>query len=181
MTRAVFLDLETTGLYPKQGSILEIAMIVVEVPRLVEVARFSTVCRPLSVEHVAKADARVKEMHSASGLWADVTRATKTAAQVEPELCIWLLNQTGGEKVYLAGSNPDFDRRWLEEHMPNLARKLHYRNFDVNTFFILREWIAGKQKTGTKHRALDDCEQAIQGVRSHLDWMASVFRPRAAG
>lgn len=175
MTRAVFLDLETTGLWPKHGSILEIGAVVVEVPRLTKVARTVFVCRPNDVEHIAKADAKVKQMHSESGLWADVAKATRTAAQVEPELCVWLLNQTGGERVYLAGSNPDFDRRWLEEHMPNLARKLHYRNFDVNTFFILREWIAGKEKHGTKHRALADCEQAIQGVRDHLNWCARVF------
>lgn len=183
MTRAVFLDLETTGLYLKQGSILEIALIVVEVPRLTEVARFSTVCAPNDWTQLQKMDPVVVKMHTESGLLAELQacRATlRTASQVEPALCVWLLNQTGGEKVYLAGSNPDFDRRWLEEHMPNLARKFSHRNFDVNTFFILREWIAGKEKHGTKHRALDDCLQAIQGVRDHLNWCASVFRPRSA-
>ena len=181
MTRAVFLDIETTGLYPKQGSILEIALIVVEVPRLTEVARFSTVCAPNDWTQLQKMDPVVVKMHTESGLLAEYQAERTTplfkAAHSEPELCVWLLNQTGGETVYLAGSNPDFDRRWLEEHMPNLARKLHYRNFDVNTFFILREWIAGKEKHGTKHRALDDCLQAIQGVRDHLNWCASVFRP----
>lgn len=175
MTRAVFLDVESTSLNAKQGSILEIAMIVVEVPRLTEVARTSFVCRPVDVSHLQKMDAVVVKMHTESGLLAEVAKATRTAPEVEPELCVWLLNQTGGEKVYLAGSNPDFDRRWLEEHMPNLARKLSHRNFDVNTFFILREWIAGKEKHGTKHRALADCEQAIQGVRDHLNWCARVF------
>lgn len=175
MTRAVFLDVETTSINAKQGSILEIGVIVVEVPRLTEVARTSFVCRPVDVAHLQKMDPVVVRMHTESGLLAEVAKATRTAPDVEPELCVWFLNQTGGEKVYLCGSNPDFDRRWLEAHMPNLSRKLSHRNFDVNTFFILREWIAGKEKHGTEHRALADCEQAIQGVRDHLNWCARVF------
>jgi oligoribonuclease (3'-5' exoribonuclease) len=184
--KLICLDLETTGLteaLPRE-SILELAAIVVEAPRLTEVARFHSLVKPDPL-HLKQMDPFVVAMHTKSGLLADLAGAIgagtlRTAAELEPEFKVWLLNQTEGQRCYLMGSNPEFDRAFLRAHMPNVARQLHYRNFDVNSFHILREMIAGKEKTGTEHRAMADCEQAIRAYAEFLNWMRDVFKGRPA-
>lgn len=54
----------------------------------------------------------------------------------------------------LAGSNPGFDRDWLEEWMPGFSKLIHYRSFDMNTLYYF--FGTKKEKDARPHRALDD-------------------------
>jgi oligoribonuclease len=176
--KMVFLDLETTGLAPSApgAAILEIAMVVVEVPRFVEVDHFSVpVARlpGLKVDHGC--DEYVTKMHTESGLFADILAHGVQRQQAEDLAVAFYNRHCSGTSSYLGGSNPDFDRRWLDVWMTTLSRKLHYRNFDVNSLFILREYLTGRVKGNAKHRALDDCRQAIAGVHAHFTYMRQLF------
>jgi len=192
----IFLDLETTGLLARLDFPLEIAMTAVQTPRFNVVDTFWSPIDPGGLKNPDGEDwetrladnAFVTEMHTKSGLLAEL-RARKEGdpyatlknaearalAFVDKQVKHVAPNARGERRPYLAGSNPDFDRRFLEAYFPALARKFHYRNLDVNSLFILRELLADRPKSEAAHRALDDCEQARNGVLAHFEWMRSVF------
>lgn len=184
---AIFLDLETTGLYPTDpgANILEIGMLAVEVPTFREIDAWSSVVVDLHqlTDVLAGCDDYVRKMHTESGLARDLEAEaakqpgplTCRAFDVQQAAIAFYNKHASGRKVYLCGANPDFDRCWLDHKMPQLARKFHYRPFDTNAFFILREYLIGAEKHGQRHRALDDCRQAVQVVHDHFDLMRKLF------
>lgn len=193
---ALFLDLETTGLFPNApgARILEIGMLAVEVPSFREIEAWSSVVvHPdaavgLTHDVLAGCDDYVRNMHTENGLKGDLISATAemklgcsgpTLARAQDQALAFYNRHASGRRVYLAGANPDFDRRWLEYHMPVLAKKFHYRGFDTNAFFILREYLFGAEKSGQKHRVIGDCRQAVQVVRDHFDLMKQLFGGKA--
>jgi oligoribonuclease (3'-5' exoribonuclease) len=185
---ALFLDLETTGIFPNVpgARILEIGMLAVEVPTFREIEAWSTTIANIdSADVLAGCDDYVRNMHTENGLKADLEMrpgsfGSPVALGPAQDSAIAFYNRhASGRRAYLAGANPDFDRRWLEYHMPNLARKFHYRGFDTNAFFILREYLFGAEKSGQKHRVLGDCRQAVQVVRDHFDLMKKLFSAKA--
>jgi oligoribonuclease len=190
----IFLDLETTGLLPNTAgaNILEIGMLAVTAPSFKETAAWSSVVFDLHqlTDVLVGCDDYVRNMHTQNGLKADLEAVLETSKRVGthvlPRLmkvqqdAITFYKTQGASRVYLCGSNPDFDRRWLEFHMPQLARLFHYRNLDVNSLFILKEMLVGKQKGNAKHRVLDDCRQAVRGIHDHFTFMRELFGPRPA-
>jgi oligoribonuclease len=178
----LFLDLETTGLNPQDpgAAILEVAMVACQVPTFREIDHFTTpVARPYQGGDVLTGcDDYVRKMHTESGLAAEIASGMPRK-DAEQAAIAFYNKHCSGARVYLGGSNPDFDRRWLDFHMPALAKKFHYRNLDINSLFILKEYLIGREKSGTAHRALADCRQAIQGVHDHFTFMRQVFGPKA--
>lgn len=196
---AIFLDLETTGLYANgQGAaILEIGMLAVEVPTFREIDSWSSVLVELDRldDPLKGCDDYVRNMHTENGLKRDLENAIEASRLHQQALAyaplprLFDVQQTAisfynkhasGRKVYLAGAKPSFDRSWLDIHMPALSKKFHYREFDTNAFFILREYLIGAEKSGQRHRVLDDCRQAVKVVHEHFDLMRQLFgRPKA--
>jgi oligoribonuclease (3'-5' exoribonuclease) len=84
------------------------------------------------------------------------------------------------ERSPMFGCNPRFDRAFLNVHMNALERKFHYRSLDVNALWLLREYLTGadptREKAGTAHRALADCEQAVKNVHDHFEWMSLLLK-----
>lgn len=194
---AIFLDLETTGLFPKEAgaAILEIGMLAVEVPSFREIDSWSTVVISNAAQlndPLAGCNDFVRTMHTENGLAKDLAFLASpqaptalvqaaTPARVQAAAEAFYLKHASGKRVYLGGAKPDFDRAWLEIHMPSLAKKFHYRGFDTNAFFILREYLVGVEKSGQAHRVLDDCRQAVKVVHEHFSFMKTLFaRPPAA-
>lgn len=187
---AIFLDLETTGLYPKEAgaAILEIGMLAVEVPSFREIDSWSSVMITNGgqlKDPLAGCNDFVRDMHTKNGLAKDLAdaiatsqrigRVTPTLAEAQALAIDFYNRHASGRRVYLAGANPDFDRGWLDVHMTGLAKKFHYRGFDTNAFFILREYLFGVEKSGQKHRVLGDCRQAVKVVHDHMDLMRALF------
>ncbi len=178
----IFLDLETTGLDEATGEILEIGMLAVNPRNLQELAAWSTPVNPSSGFY-AKMDPRVVEMHTASGLLEELRGPrsyTKLEAGGLPGLAqaeAWAIacfDNWGGATVDgkspLCGSNPGFDRRWLRRWMPALEQRFLYRDFDSNFTFQLARFVFGQdtKKEHTHHRALADCRQSVQTIRTFL-------------
>lgn len=186
----LFGDTETTGLVPTapNATILELGLLAVEVPSFREVDAWSSVvvAPGRASDVLAGADDYVRNMHTASGLKAELEAALRPAASggaipdlasVQAKAIQFFLKHCAGRKAYLGGANPSFDQDWLRVHMPQLIGKFHYRPFDTNAFFQLREALLGPaEKTNQRHRVLDDCRQAVKVVHEHFDLMAELFK-----
>lgn len=175
------IDLETTGkdtkLDPNENVILEVAVVVLDdelnplevwtstiYPEKSPVGCKGPSIRKLCSDHVF-------DMHRSTGLIDDdgvvqdnpiplaeaeisimkiVSKRFRTAAMVD--------------RPTLLGHSIQFERRFLEVHMPHLSALLHYRQLDARSIELLApelEW----GKADTKHRALSDIMHSIAVLR----------------
>ncbi len=193
MNRLLFLDCETTGLSPESDELLEVGMVVVEVPTFeikaeTHFVRHFELKPALTKDHHFKTRAggemyihpKVVQMHKANGLWEACKRSQLDDYQKMDALVrAWILEQ-GCDGSVLAGANPDFDRRFLRKFLPATERGLHYRNFDTNTFWLLQGFLTGEDMRRDKpasHRAIDDCKDAVAVVETHFDFFERLLQP----
>jgi oligoribonuclease len=181
MPNLIFCDCETTGLSEAKDYIVEIALVAVELPTFKVVARYTSVVLPPMWPSVKRnLNEKVAAMHTASGLMAELDAlssaaggdaAPRNAALVQTEALAFFHQHAPRTLAWqspLAGANPDFDRRFLRGRMPQLHQTFHYRNFDVRSITQLQDWVFGETHRESPHRALPDCEKAIQDIRSVL-------------
>lgn len=165
-SKFLWLDLETTGLVPGAGRILELAIASVddEDPEMPELLATSVVLGYPGIDWSTFAiDPYVQRMHSDNGLWADVAASDVSLAEVEE----WLLSQFPQRGIVLAGSSVHFDLGWIRCHMPRFAARLSHRIFDISTIVAMaRTWYGYEPVEGpAAHRALADIRVSIDRAR----------------
>ena len=175
-----WVDVETTGLDPERGSVLEVGIILTDMA-IVEIAEWSRV-----VAFWGPVDEAISTMHgpTGSGLLAPDSyhdcndgwyTGTNEARASHPSVVAetgaeWLRSHCGDVAPLWGGRNPHFDRGWLRHHMPALHDAIHYRSIDETTLRITLAAWAGikvpKAESGTaKHRVLDDLRESLRVSR----------------
>lgn len=165
-----WIDLETTGLYPDNGRILELAIILTRLD-LSEVARASWVvfCTP---ERLCYLSREVEEMHRKSGLLDDLASAHphRNAPEAAQYQCVKLINDHSPTQAILAGYRVGFDRKWLVRWMPLLEARLSDYTLDVSCWRKVMSAMGVKTPPRPKpvtHRAIDDCDAALEEMRGY--------------
>ena len=98
-------------------------------------------------------------------------RDGKPVAEVEKEL-LEFVGQNFGQEIYLAGNSIHQDRKFLEQEMPELNKKLHYRMLDVSAWKIYFENALKKKFVKPEnHRALDDINGSIEEFKWYLTFL----------
>jgi oligoribonuclease len=198
MSTLIFADLETTGLreYDPKQLVLEIGLLAVSEPDFTEIDYYHTAIQwmPAQLDE-AGMDPFVKEMHTKSGLLGEIKaepmrlRATgglPTLGQAQVEAKAFInrhinhvqVDEKGRPELVLCGANPEFDRRWMNVYLPDLASKFHYRSFDINSLWMLNRWLLGGErvKFGQAHRALADCREAVATVHRFIQAFGDATR-----
>jgi oligoribonuclease len=168
------MDLEMTGLDPVTNVIVEIATIVTD-DELAIVAE-----GPDLVVHAAGAQLAlmpdvVRDMHTKSGLLAQIEASTITLEQAGAETLEFIKAHVPEPRtVPLCGNSIGTDRRFLAAHLPAIEDHLHYRSVDVSTIKELaRRWYPEVLKAAptkaTTHRALDDIRESITELRFYRE------------
>ena len=176
----LWIDLEMTGLDPACCDIVEVATMLTG-DDLELLAEGPCLVIHQSDEVLGAMSEHVRELHTRSGLLEQVRSSPVTLREAEAEVLAFVRRHCAEHQTLLAGNSVWKDRMFLERHMPELVRYLHYRMIDVSTVKELaRRWYgpAGKapDKAG-QHRALDDIRESIAELRWYRD---EIFVPPAS-
>lgn len=144
----ILVDIETTGLVPKDGHVLELGMAYYS-PQLEMRDMFQSLVLSKTalsfIEDGWSRDDFAYKMHDSSGLLADLDALGKPGPEVDPENVArsamhWLTNcgVNSAMKVPMTGNSVHFDKEWLTYHMPDLAKMFGYRTIDASS---MREYV----------------------------------------
>lgn len=176
MRRPKFLwfDLETTGLDPHEGTILEWAAVLCEDTKGgdFEIFERSTgvVHHPSKGLDTLPINDYVRDMHERNGLWADVAKARDSIENADSFLaCVaHTLGEGVPHSVMLAGSSVHFDLAYCRVHLPKFSALLSHRVFDVRTLRTAVDTWGTTDVDWPKrdaHRALPDVLTTIEECR----------------
>jgi oligoribonuclease len=169
-----WMDLEMTGLDPARHVIVEIACLITD-DELVVVAEGPDLVVHQPPEALALMDDVVREMHTKSGLLAEIEASTLTLEEAGAQTLAFLKEHIPEPRtVPLCGNSIGTDRRFLATQLPEIEEWLHYRSIDVSTIKELaRRWYpkvldAAPKKAGS-HRALGDIHESVDELRFYRE------------
>jgi oligoribonuclease len=174
----VWIDCEMTGLNLATDALVEIACIVTDGELNALDEGIDVVIKP-PAEALDEMPDVVREMHTASGLLAELPSGLTLAEAQEQVLTYVRQHVPESRKVPLCGNSIATDRAFLARDMPELDNFLHYRMIDVSSIKELaRRWyprvyFASPEKHGG-HRALADIKESIRELRYYRE---AVFVP----
>ena len=169
--KLLWIDLEMTGLDPKKDKILEVAAIATDM-KLNEIATY---------EAIIKVDEELMKSRMVGDFWEKNSGSRdaliaqnasgKPVSEVEKAL-LDFLDKNFGKEIYLAGNSIHQDRKFIENEMPELNKRLHYRMLDVSAWKIYFENALGKKFIKPEnHRALDDINGSIEELKWYLTFL----------
>lgn len=176
--RIVWIDCEMTGLSLERDALIEVAALVTDYELNQLGDGVDLVIKP-PAEALEQMDAFVRDMHTTSGLLADLDRGITledAQAQVLAYVREWVPEP---RRAPLGGNTVGTDRGFLARDMPELEAHLHYRVIDVSSIKELsrrwypRAYFNAPKKSGG-HRALADIRESIAELRYYRE---AVFVP----
>lgn len=167
-TNLVWMDLEMSGLDPKNCVILEIATLITD-KDLNLVAQGPALVIHQPAEILEGMDSWNKKHHKESGLWEAVLNSKTTLAEAEQQTLDFVSQHCKAKSSPLCGNTIYQDRRFLIEYMPKLEGYLHYRLVDVSTIKeLVKRWYGPEFQAPTKkqkHKALDDILETVEELK----------------
>lgn len=167
---ALILDTETTGNMP-DSELIEIGMVMLDVPSLVELGEFTIVIEPSPEQFSAMmAKQVVREMHEKNGLLDDLIAHKGVHPDVADAMIMKWLDQFTIERTHIpyGGSGvAHFDRQYIAKQLPRLNRRITYWALDVGSvrrIFALQGASTASIDAKT-HRALDDAKVHAEELR----------------
>ena len=171
--RLVWIDCEMTGLDIERDALIEIACLVTDGQLNVLDEGIDLIIKP-PAEALESMEDVVREMHTTSGLLAELPGGIAVAEAAELVLGYVRKHVTEARKVPLCGNSIATDRWFIARDMPELDAYLHYRMVDVSSLKELaRRWyprvyFASPVKLGG-HRALADIKESVQELRYYRE------------
>jgi oligoribonuclease len=171
-TKLLWVDLEMTGLSPKEDVLLEVAAEITDF----DFKTLESYEARIAQDHdtvVARMQQNIwwREYPENRDEFLNKLGEGKGLAVVEQELITLVEKHFGDEPAVLAGNSIYNDRLFIKQWMPALDLKLHYRMLDVSSFKILMQ---GKYQQvfekDSKHRAFDDIQASIAELQHYIDW-----------
>lgn len=177
--RMVWIDCEMTGLSLSDDALIEVAALVTDSELNILGDGVDIVVRP-PAQALTTMPEVVREMHTASGLLAELDGGT-TLADAEAQVLAYIREHVPDVgKAPLCGNSVSTDRGFLLRDMPTLEAYLHYRIVDVSSIKELaRRWYPrayfNSPKKNGNHRALADIHESIAELRYYRE---AVFVPQ---
>ncbi|MBC7512750.1 oligoribonuclease [Candidatus Saccharibacteria bacterium] len=168
--KLLWMDLEMTGLEPKQDRILEVAVIATDW-NFKELATYTAVKKvgPNLLKERMVGDFWEKFPSVRDALIAQNIDG-KNGRTVENELLAFIDEHFAPDtRILLAGNSIHQDRKFIENEWGRLDARLHYRMLDVSAWKVV---FGGKYKKQfakpEAHRALEDIRGSIEELQYYL-------------
>ncbi|OPF67859.1 oligoribonuclease [Streptomyces antioxidans] len=176
--RMVWIDCEMTGLSLANDALIEVAALVTDSELNILGDGVDIVVRPPAEALVTMVEV-VREMHTASGLLAELESGTTLEDAQDQVLAYIREHVPEAGKAPLCGNSVGTDRGFLLRDMPTLESYLHYRIVDVSSIKELaRRWYPrayfNSPKKNGNHRALADIHESIAELRYYRE---AIFVP----
>lgn len=168
----IWLDLETTGLDPRESTIVEVA------------AFGAQLDKPFDLTHLYEAviyhdgvglSPFIEEMHSKTGLL-EACKHSATVLDVAGEKLRRAILDYCGEDVpaTLAGATVHFDLGFIRHHWPDVAKWLSRRVYDTSAIGMFCESL-GMPPLGRAegHRAANDVYQCVERAKRCAEWLGN--------
>ena len=163
----VWIDLEMTGLNPKEERIIEIATIVTD-SNLNILDEGPNIAIKQDKKFLDGMDEWNTTQHTSSGLLDSVLQSVVSTREAEIETLEFISKYVGRGKSPMCGNTVSHDRRFLSKYMPRLEAYFNYRHIDVSSFKeVAVRWMNEAQiyeKKGS-HRALGDIKESVEELR----------------
>lgn len=166
------VDLETTGLDQGNDHILEVAYAPLDAQfqKLADTKSFVIEMTPAARERLMGND-YTREMHRSNGLIRESLDGGLPLAIVEKIILNAVSAQPWADgRLTVFGSSVHFDLRFLQVHMPELSKWLHYRVLDVTTLLSFADaaGVPREEDREVAHRAAADIDWSIETAQRIL-------------
>lgn len=170
-----WVDIETFGLNIHTDPIIEVGIKVTD-------SRLETVCenswliwspfhdKALERLHIESSHGDsgaqyVLDMHTKNNLFVDAKEDGLLRSTVSMQIADWL-EENNVTQLPMCGSSVQFDRNFIDNQLPVVGKKFHYRNIDVSTLKELcrryrPDLFAVRPDDESPHRALPDLVHSV--------------------
>jgi oligoribonuclease len=170
--KLLWLDLETTGLDPRECKVLEVAVMQADFATPFVV----TLLYHAVIEHDGKnLSPFILDMHTKNGLLIECSTLPDALRIEEVDAALaHLVPQAASREdlPVLAGSSIHFDHDFIRVHLPNFAKRLSHRHYDVSAVKLFCESIGmPKLPRAEAHRAQADVLESIDHAQRCAAWV----------
>jgi oligoribonuclease len=170
--KLLWLDLETTGLDPRDCKVLEIAVMRADISEpFSALPLYSAVIQ--SPPYLALSSF-IRDMHTKNGLLMECAAPGAVRIEEAEAALLDLVPEAASrsEMPVLAGSSIHFDHEFLKVHMPTFEKRLSHRHYDVSAVKLFCESIGmPKLPKAEAHRAQADVLESIAHAQKCADWV----------
>ena len=160
MKTYLFADMEFSGLDIELHRPLEIAMIATD-KAFKSIKTYSSTFYWEEIQFNEWSE----EQHASSGLLDDICDG-RDAADIDADLLRFCSGLSGD--LVLAGQSVHVDRSWIARYLPQFAKKLNHRVFDLTTIDMMLEDRGSSIRNRSKvHRAMADVRAAVKSAQHY--------------
>lgn len=165
--RIIWIDVETSGIDPKDCKLLQVACIVTDghLNELGESFERKVYYSEDEVQSIRNsANEFVQNMHDVNGIWDSLSVEGERLEKVDEDLKNFLSMHVDSNVARLGGNSITLDRNFLKEFLPKTFDHIHYRSYDLSSiagWFELYDPNFAPFVKNSSHEALSDIRASI--------------------